>query len=170
MPTQQKIEEVKRLTEIFKEKPNLFILNYSKVTVKDITLLRQKIRSAGSTYFVAKNTLLKRAFDELGMKELGAFLEGPTAIVISPKNPEEAAKILLEYADQNPEFKFKGGFIQNRVEKPENLKALATLPPRQEMIGKLLYLINSPIQRLVNVLSNPVVGLIRTLNAIASNK
>lgn len=170
MPTQQKIEEVKRLAEIFKEKPNLFILNYSKVTVKDITLLRQKIKGAGSTYFVAKNTLLKRAFDELGMKELGTFLEGPTAIVISPKNPEVAAKILLEYADQNPEFKFKGGFIQNRVEKPENLKALATLPPRQEMIGKLLYLINSPIQRLVNVLSNPVVGLIRTLNAIASNK
>lgn len=170
MPTQQKIEEVKRLTEIFKEKPNLFILNYSKVTVKDITTLRQKIKGVGSQYFVAKNTLLKRAFDELGLKDLAPFLEGPTAVVISPKKPEEAAKILVEYANQNPDFKFKGGFIQNKIEKPENLKALATLPPREEMIGKLLYLINSPIQRLVNVLSNPITGLLRTLNSIAQNK
>lgn len=170
MPTQQKIEEVKRLTELFRDKQNFFILNYSKVTVKDITLLRQKIKGVGSRYLVAKNTLLKRAFDELGIKELGPFLEGPTAVVISPSRPEEAAKILLEYSEQNPEFKFKGGVIQNKVENAENIKVLATLPPREEMIAKLVYLVSSPIQRLVNVLSNPIMGLMRTLNSIAQNK
>jgi len=170
MVTQQKIEEVKKLTELLKEKPNLFILNYSKVTVKDITILRQKIKEKGSVYIVAKNTLLKRAFTECGMDPLNKYLEGPTAIVINTLKPEEVAKVLVDYSSQNPEFYFKGGYIDQKVEEGNNLKLLSTLPPKEEMIAKILFILNNPIQRLVNVLSSPISGLCRTLNAIASNK
>lgn len=170
MPTEQKILEVKRLTELFKDKPNIFILNYSKITVKDITILRQKIKELESNYFVAKNTLLKRAFQELGMEFLNDYLEGPTALVINHSKPELVAKILVDYSSKNPEFYFKGGFIDSKVEKKENLKILATLPPKEELIAKFLYVLNSPIQRLINVLSAPVNNLCRVLNAIASNK
>lgn len=170
MPTQQKIMEVKKLSEILQNKPNFFLINYSKVTVKDITILRQKIKAQGSNYLVTKNTLLKRAFQEVGMEPLNEYLEGPTALVINSSRPEEVAKILVDYSSQNPEFYFKAGYIDHRFEKKENLKILATLPPKEELIAKLLYILNSPIQRLVNVLSSPINGLCRTLNTIASNK
>lgn len=170
MPTEQKILEVKRLIELFKDKPNLFILNYSKITVKDITILRQKIKELQSNYFVAKNTLLKRAFQELGMDFLNDYLEGPTALVINRSKPELVAKLLVDYSSKNPEFYFKGGYIDGKVEKKENLKTLATLPAREELIAKFLYVLNSPIQKLVNVLSAPTSNLCRVFSAIASNK
>lgn len=170
MPTQQKIEQVNKLKEILKDKPNIFILNFSKVTVKDITILRQKIKEKGSNYIVAKNTLLKRAFEESGIQSLNEYLEGPTAIVVSPSKPEEVAKILIDYSSQNTEFYFKGGYIDQKPEKAESLKALATLPPKEELIGRVLFMLNNPIQRLVNVLSSPLSGLCRVLQAIASNK
>ncbi len=170
MVTQKKIERISQLRAMMEEKPNVFILNYSKVTVKDITSLRQKIKEVGSQYLITKNTLLKRTFNELGIEGLDKFLEGPTAIVISPTKPEEAAKILKEYSSQNPLFYFKGGYIEKKVEDGETLKVLATLPSREEMLRKVLFIINFPIQRLVNVLSSPVQSLYRVLNAIASNK
>lgn len=170
MPREEKVLEVKKIKEILTEKPNVFLLSFSKVNVKDETILRQKIKETGSLYFVSKNTLIKRALNEMNISGLDKFLEGPTAIVASKDRFVEVAKILKDYQGKNPFFYFKAGIIEKRIESAESLKALADLPPREELIPRFIFLISSPIQRLVNVISAPINNLMRALVLISERK
>lgn len=166
----QKTESIAQIKQLITENPNVFLIKFSKVNVASITTLRDRIRDKNARYMVAKNTLIARAVEGTGMEGLREHLKGPTAIVVNQGDPVEVAKILTEFAKDNPEFGFKAGFVESRQADAVMLKSLATMPSKQELVGKLLYLLQSPIQRLVVVLNAPPQKLVMALNAISEKK
>ena len=170
MQRQEKIESVTRLKTLLTENPNIFLIQFSKVDVPSITLLRQKVREKNARYLVAKNTLISRAVEGTDMAVLKDHLQGPTALVVNAGDPVEVAKVLADFNKDKPEFAFKGGFVEHQATSGAQLKSLATMPSKPELIAKVLYIMKSPIQRLVYVLSAPPQQLVTALNAISEKK
>ena len=166
----QKAESIAKIKQLMTENPNVFLIQFSKINVASITALRSRIRERNARYMVAKNTLIARAVEGTGMEGLRDHLKGPTAIVVNQGDPVEVAKILTEFAKDNPEFGFKAGFVESRQADVAMLKSLATMPSKPELVAKLLYLLQSPIQRLVVVLNAPPQKLVMALNAISEKK
>jgi large subunit ribosomal protein L10 len=166
----QKTESIEKIKRLVAENPNVFLIHFSKINVGSITTLRQRIREKNARYLVAKNTLIARALEGTGMEGLKDHLKGPTAIVVNHGDPVEVAKVLTEFAKDNPDFGFKAGYVEQRHADAVMLKSLATMPSKQELIAKLLYLLQSPIQRLVFALHSPPQKLVQALNAISDKK
>lgn len=149
MPSNKILEEKKAivadLSEQFKNSVVGVLVKYQGITVDDDTKLRAALRAAGVKYMVIKNTLMGRAFDEVGYSEIKEHLEGMNAIAVCENDPIAPAKIIKEYADKIPSFEIKGGFLEGKIVDAKTVDALATIPPREVLIGKLLGSIQSPL-------------------------
>jgi large subunit ribosomal protein L10 len=110
--------------------------------------LRQKIRATNSKYRVVKNTLAKLAAKGTPAEGLSNALEGPSAIAYNNADPVSLAKALVAYAKTNPVFVFKAGMVEGRVVNIADLAAIASMPSKEELIAKLLFLLNAPAQRI----------------------
>lgn len=146
------------------------VVGYEGITVADDTKLRKQMREAGVEYTVVKNTLLSRAAKDANLEGLDEVLEGTTAIATSAESYSAAAKILCEFAKENDFFKIKAGFVEGEVIGESQIKALASLPSKEELIAKALGSMNAPITGLVTVLSGTIKSLAIALNAIAQQK
>ncbi|HEV7553392.1 MAG TPA: 50S ribosomal protein L10, partial [Candidatus Angelobacter sp.] len=126
---------------------------FSKLTVTKDFELRKTVRTAGGKYQVVKNTLAKRASEGTQLSEALKGLKGVSSIAYTSGDPVALAKALSKYVDDNPEFSFKSGVLEGRVISTKEIKALATMPSKEELYSKLLFLMNSPAQRLVTVMN-----------------
>ncbi len=170
MPTAKKETAVQELKERLAQSGNLFFTNYAGLTVADITRLRGELRKDGSTYAVAKNTLFSiAAGDRLGA-EFDRFLHGPTAIVFAGSDPVAPAKALQKFSDDVKAIEIKAAYIEGRVVDAAQVKALAALPSRDELIARMVGAVAGPLRGLVTVLSGNQSGLVRVLNAIREQK
>jgi large subunit ribosomal protein L10 len=115
--------------------------------------LRKTVRTAGGRYQVVKNTLAKRASEGTQVGEALKGLKGVTSIAYTEGDPVALAKALSKYAKENPEFTFKAGVVEGRVIAVKEIEALASMPSKEEIYSKLLFLINAPAQRLVTVMN-----------------
>ena len=115
--------------------------------------LRKTLRSTGAKYRVVKNTLAERASKGTKVEEGLQNLSGVTSIAYTEGDPVALAKALAKYAKDNPEFSFKAGVVEGRVVSIKEIEALATMPSKEELYSKLLFLINAPAQRLVTVMN-----------------
>lgn len=153
MPSNKVLEEKKAvvadLSEQFKNAASGVLVKYQGITVEDDTKLRASLRAAGVKYMVIKNTLMGRAFDEVGLSDIKPQLEGMNAIAVSTDDPIAPAKIIKEYADKIQSFEIKAGFLEGKVVDAKTVEELATIPPREVLIGKLLGSIQSPLYGLV---------------------
>jgi large subunit ribosomal protein L10 len=142
MPSQkilnQKQQVVNELSEKFKAAASGVVVNYSGITVADDTALRAALRKEGIEYSVIKNTLIGRACDNVGYSDLKKTLEGMTAVAITTGDPVAPAKILKEFADKIPTLELKGGFVDGAVLDKKGVEALAAIPPKPMLIGKML--------------------------------
>ena len=129
-----------------------FLLSYRGVTVPQVTELRNRVRAKGGTYQVVKNTLALRAIESGALNALQPFFTGPTAVVYGA-DPVALAKVLSDYVKEVPAYEFKAALVDGRAVKAADIKELASLPSRDELIGKLVYLLQSPITRFVRVLA-----------------
>lgn len=146
------------------------IVNYQGLNVAEMTALRRKLREAGVEFKVVKNTLTHRAIQELGLEGLYPVLEGPTAIAYSADDPVAPAKILMEVAKNKKTFQIKAGVLQGKVIGPEEVKALADLPSKEELLAKVVGVFQAPIAGLVNVLAGNLRNLVYVLEAIRKQK
>lgn len=153
MPSNKILEEKKavvaELSEQFKNAAAGVLVKYQGITVEDDTKLRASLRAAGVKYMVVKNTLMGRAFDEIGYSDIKQHLEGMNAIAVSENDPIAPAKIIKEYADKIPSFEIRAGFLEGKIVDAKTVESLATIPPREVLIGKLLGSIQSPLYGLV---------------------
>ncbi len=133
---------------------NAFLVGFDKITVAQVDELRSKIREQGGKYEVVKNRLAKRAVQGTAYEELGEHFVGPTAVAYSD-DPVGLAKALTEFAKDQPVLEFKAGLVEGQPVSGEEIKNIASLPTREDLIAKLLFLLQSPIS-----------GLARTLGAI----
>jgi large subunit ribosomal protein L10 len=149
----RKTEQVEKLSADLKNVSNAVVATYSKLTVMQDYELRKALRGVGAKYKVVKNTLAERAAK--GTKIEGALkdLSGVTSIAYTTGDPVAMAKALTKYAKDTPEFTFKVGVVEGRVISIKEIEALATMPSKEELMSKLLFLMNAPAQRLVTVMN-----------------
>ncbi len=149
----RKTEQVEKLTKELKNVSNVVVATYTKMTVTQDYELRKALRGAGAKYQVVKNTLAERAAK--GTKVEGALkdLAGVTSIAYTTGDPVAMAKALTKYAKDTPEFTFKVGVVEGRVINIKEIEALASMPSKEELYSKLLFLINAPAQRLATAIN-----------------
>ena len=149
MPSAKVLESKKQivadLTDKLQNAVSGVIVNYSGITVENDTKMRAELRKAGVEYAVIKNTMTKRACENVGYGELATALEGMTAIAISKDDAVAPAKILKEYADKIDSFELKAGFVEGKVLDQAGVLELANIPSKEILIGKLLGSIQSPL-------------------------
>jgi len=133
--------------------PHAFLLGFKGITVPQVTELRNRVRSTGGEYLVVKNNLALRAIDSTALAELEQHFAGPTAVVYSAKDPVALAKALTDFAKEVPAIEFKAGMVERRAVAAAQIKEIAQLPSREQLIAKLLYLLQSPIARFAGVLA-----------------
>src|SRR5262249_2713749 len=144
------------------EAKNLIVAKFQGMTVAQDTDLRTKIRATHSEYRVVKNTLAKLAAKGTPTENVSKTFEGPTAIAYNATIPVALTKALTAYAKANPLFVFKAGMVEGRVVNIEDFAAIAALPSKEELIAKVLFLINAPAQRVAVALN----GVARNLAVV----
>ena len=149
----KKNEQVEKLGSDLKNVSSLVVATYSKLTVAQDYELRKTLRSSGAKYRVVKNTLAERAAKGTKAEEVLKGLSGVSSIAYTEGDPVAMAKALAKYAKDNPEFTFKAGVVEGRVVSIKEIESLATMPSKEEIYSKLLFLINAPAQRLVTVMN-----------------
>jgi large subunit ribosomal protein L10 len=149
----RKTEQVEKLGKDLKNVSSLIVTTYNKLTVAQDYELRKTLRSSGAKYTVVKNTLAELAAKGTKVEPVLKDLAGVTSIAYTSGDPVALAKALSKYAKDNPEFTFKAGVVEGRVVSINEIKALATMPSKEELYAKLLFLINAPAQRLVTVMN-----------------
>jgi large subunit ribosomal protein L10 len=149
----KKIQEVEKLTADLQGVSNVIVGTFGKLKVKQDFELRKSVRSAGAKYKVVKNTLAERASKGTKIEEAFKDLKGVTSIAYTTGDPVALAKALSKYVKDNPEYSFKAGVVEGRVVSMKEIEALATMPSKEELMSKLLFLMNAPAQRLVTVMN-----------------
>lgn len=135
------------------ENPNIFVTGFEKLTVSQDYELRKLIRQAGGEYKVIKNNVAQKAADGTPAQPLMADLKGMTSVAYTAGDPVALAKALTKYAKENSQFTFKAGMVEGRVVDLGTINELASMPPKEQVYAKLLFLINASAQRLVTVIS-----------------
>jgi large subunit ribosomal protein L10 len=148
----KKIEQVEKLSGDLKNVSSVIVATYTKLTVAKDFELRKALRSSGAKYRVVKNTLAERAAKGTKIEEALKKLEGVTSIAYTAGDPVAMAKALSKYAKDNPEFTFKAGVVEGRVITVKEIESLATMPSKEEIYAKLLFMLNAPAQRLVTAM------------------
>ncbi len=170
MPTAKKEATIEQLRERIASSKNLFFTNYAGLTVAEISKLRGELRKDGSTYGVVKNTLFKRAAGDDLAAQLDAILAGPTGVVFAGDDPVAPAKAIKTFSDATKKVEVKAAWIDGKLVDNAQVQALAALPPKQELLARLVGTLSSPLSGLVRVLSGNQSGLVRVLNAIREQK
>ncbi len=148
----------------------MYVSDYRGLTVAQISALRGALRPSGARLRVLKNTLTRRAAAQAGREELLELLNGPTAVTFCGDDPVAPAKALIEFARKNDALEVRGGVLQGKPIDGADIKALATLPPRDVLIGQVVGTMVAPISGFVTVLNATIGGLVRSLQQIADQK
>ena len=166
----KKNEQVEKLSTDLSNVSNMVVATYTKLTVSQDFELRKALRGAGAKYQVVKKTLAERAAK--GTKVEGALkdLAGVTSIAYTTGDPVAMAKALTKYAKDTPEFTFKVGVVEGRVVSIKEIESLATMPSKEELMSKLLFLINAPAQRLATAINAVPRNLAVVINQAVEQK
>lgn len=144
----QKKAKVAEIVELLKSGTAGVLVDYTGISVEDDTKLRKELREAGVKYFVEKNTLLRRAMDEVGLDALTDVLNGATAIAVSESDETAAARILGKYAEEHENFKLKAGFIGSETYDEAGVKAISKIPSKEALLAQLVGSLQGPMQKL----------------------
>jgi large subunit ribosomal protein L10 len=166
----QKKELVEELREKFKASKIVLLTDFTGLNVVRLNDLRRKLKAAGITYKVVKNTLLIRAAENTDMAGLKDYFTGPTAIAMGFEDPVSPAKILTEFAKENEKLKIRAASLGGKVLDAEAIKGLSALPSREVLLGQLLSVMNAVPTSFVRVLHNVPQKLVYALQAIKDQK
>src|SRR5271168_5164479 len=136
-----KEKDIETLKAALQKTRHIFVAGYEKMTVAQDFELRKTVRGAGGSYKVIKNNLAEKASEGTPAESLMSHLVGMTSLAYTSKDPVALAKALTTYAKANPTFTFKAGLVQGRAIDVKSIQELAALPPRDEILAKVLFLI-----------------------------
>ena len=150
----KKQEDLDQLIEAFKNAQAAMVVGFQKMTVAKDQELRNQLREAGVSYEVVKNTLARRASEGTALESASEHFKGVTAVALSNSDPVGLSKAIAKFAKANPDiFTFKAGIVEGKVVALNEVEAIASLPSKEELISKIMFLINCQAQRLVTVIS-----------------
>ena len=161
---------VQEITDKIKASKSVVLVDYNKLTVAEVSALRNKCKQAGCEYKVYKNTLVRKALNDLGYKDFDGDLNGPTAVTFGA-DETSAAKLMVQAAkDYENKVVIKSAFVDNAYCDKVSAKALADMPSREELVAKMLGSMQAPVANFAGVLSNLLSGIVRVLNGIAQKQ
>ena len=143
------VDEIKQYAS---EASAAVLVDYRGLTVAQDTVLRAKLREAGVVYKVYKNTMLHLAFEGTDFAQLDPNLEGPTAIAFGMEDATAPARILKQFAKENPQLEFKAGVVEGTYYDAEGINVIADIPSREALISRLLGSMQSPITNFARVI------------------
>ena len=150
----KKQKDLEALTEQFKNAKAAMLVGFKGMTVPKDQELRNQLREAGVSYEVVKNTLARKAAVGTTLEQATDQFKGVTAVALSQQDPVNLSKAISKFAKANPEiFSFKAGVVEGKVVALKDVEAIASLPSKEELVSKVMFLINCQAQRLVTVLS-----------------
>lgn len=157
MPSEKVLEskkaKVEQLTELLKGSVSGVVVDYKGITVDEDTQLRKELREAGVKYFVEKNTMLKRAFNNIGMEGFDEVLNGTTAIALSVDDQTAPARILGKFAEKDEnKFNLKAGFVEGVVYDAAGVEKLSKIPSKDVLLAQLVGSLQGSIQKLAATL------------------
>jgi len=170
MNRDEKSEMIQELSDSVAKAPHAFLIDYTGITVPAVTDLRRQIRGTKAEYLVVKNTLALRAIKGKPLEALAEHFTGMTAVAYSQTDIVALAKVIHTFGKTNPHVKVKAALLDGKAVPASSLEALATMPSRNELVAKLLGLMQSPVRRLVTVLSAPHRNVAATIAAVARQK
>ncbi len=165
----KKTEKINELKDMFLNSAASVAVCYSTLKANDITMLRKKMREAGITPVVTKNSLVKKALAEAKLEIDETILDKPVLFGFGP-DEVELSKILTDFVKDYESVEVLGGLVRGETADNTKIKVLASLPSRQELQAKLVGTIAAPISGFVNVLSGNLRGLVNALNQISKQK
>lgn len=169
MPTQAKAAVIDEITSRFQDSSAAVLTEYRGLTVAQLTQLRRSL-GAGSTYAVVKNTLTKRAADQVGHADLAPLLNGPTAIAFIAGDPVEAAKAIRDFAKANPALVVKGGVVEGRTVDAAEVTRLADVESRDVLLAKLAGAMKGNLTKAAGLFQAPLSQVARLAEALKEKK
>ncbi len=166
----QKQESVTALAGKLKRAPTVYVTDFTGLNVARITDLRRRLRAAGVEYVVVKNTLALRALSEAQVTGLDAHLAGPTALVLAGADPVAAAKVLADFAREHEKPAIKIGLVDGKAVTPEQVKRLALLPSKPELLAQLGGALQAPLAGFVGALNGLLVMWVGALEALKTKR
>lgn len=167
----QKQEDLDALAEQFKNANAAMLVSFKKMTVAKDQELRRQLREAGVTYSVVKNTLARKAAAGTPLEPLADEFKGVTGVALSTTDPVGLSKAISKFTKANAEiFSFKVGLVEGKVLELKQVEAIANLPSREELISKMLFLINAQAQRLVTVIQAVPRNLVVVMDQVRAQK
>ncbi|WP_366923273.1 50S ribosomal protein L10 [Metallumcola ferriviriculae] len=167
---QQKVQVVEEIKAKLDKVRGAVLTDYRGLNVAEMTELRAKLREANVEYKVLKNTLVTIAAQDLGLGGLNPYLEGPTAIAFGVEDAVSPAKVLSKFAKDHKQLEIKAGILEGKVIGVEEVKALADLPSREELLAQVVRGMQAPMAGLANVLQGSIRNLAYVLEAVRKEK
>lgn len=170
MNRDDKAQAISEFTEGIGKATNAFLIEFKGITVPQVTELRKQVRESGSDYVVVKNTLAIIAVKDSPLVELREKFSGPTAVAYNRTDAVALAKALTKFAKDVPAVTFKGAMLNGQIVPAGEIQNIANLPTREELVSKLLFLLQSPIRGLATVLAANIRNLAVVIDQIAKQK
>jgi large subunit ribosomal protein L10 len=165
MLASDKEQSVKELSELFSASDAAYVLSYQGTNCAQLTNFRKELRTTGASFAIVKNTLAKRAISETSAGDLSSHFKGPVAVVWAKEDVVSPAKVISKHSKALETLSVKAGLFEGRVISKDEVDGIATLPSKEELLSKLLALINAPATQLVRLLNAPGTQLVRVLDA-----
>lgn len=143
-----KKQEVTKLAERFKEANIILLTDYRGINAEDVTKLRKDLGNVDAEYSVIKNNIIRRAFEEMGIKDFSEKLVGPTAVITCKSDYLATSKVIYNFIKENDYYTLKAGMIEGEVKTKEEIFTLAQLPSREELLSKLAGVLLANISKL----------------------
>ena len=144
---------VDKIAEEIKDAQSVVLVDYRGLTVAQDTELRKKLRDAGVTYKVYKNTMIRFAAKGTAFEALEPNLEGPTALAVSKEDATAPARVLAEFAKKADKLELKGGVVEGTYYDAKAINVIASIPSREVLLGRLLGSMQSPIANFARVIN-----------------
>ena len=170
MRRSEKEQVVASLHEAVEAAESLIMTTYRGLSVKDLTALRRQVREAGGRMQVVKKTLLLRALEGRDEEGVSQHMEGPVALTFVSGDPLPVLKSMKEFSRAHDALEFRGGWFESQVVSGAQLLEIASLPPREELLAKLLFVMKSPLSSLVATLQAVPRDLAMTLQALSEKR
>ena len=163
-------ETVQSLTEQLRASPNLYVTDFTGLNVLRMTEFRRRLRSAGVTYVVVKNTLAQRALAANAVTALDDHLAGPTGLILAGQDPVTAARVLIDFAREFEKPTIKIGLVDGRPVTADQVKRLASLPTKQVLLSQLAGTMQAPMAQFAGVLSGMLYQMVGALEALRAQR
>ena len=170
MDKQTKVRVVSEVTELAEQSKAVVLAGFTGLTVEAETKLRKSVREAEGTYRVIRNTLAHRAMADEQWAELRNQFQGNNAFAFTNTDVIALMKTLVDFAKENEGLTIKGGFFEGKPLSADDVKTLANMPPREQLLGMLANVLQSPIQRLHTVLTGTTRKFAQVCKALADKK